>query len=85
MNLMEKYREKMKANGRPNKPISPHETGLSIQTEAVYCSWLQKDVPKNECFKPLSCFHRDENNKPKECLHLKAFIRQRNKELGLNG
>lgn len=66
MNLMEKYLARMTTNKgtneRPNKPISPHETGLSIQTEAVYCSWLQKDVPKNECFKPLSCFHRDENN-----------------------
>lgn len=68
----------LRSNERPNKPLSFNEIGLDIQREeAIYCSWVKKDVPRRECFKPLSCFHRDENGKGKECKHLKAFIRQR--------
>lgn len=99
MNLMEKYLARMtnnkEATESPNKPLSSHETGQAVQdtertglgrsVEVVYCSWIKKGVPRDECFKPLSCFHRDENDKPRECEHLKTFIRLRNKELGLNG
>ncbi len=69
----------LRNNERPDKPLSSHETGLTI-----HCSWIKNDVPASECHKPKSCFHRDEHDRPVECMHLKAFTRQRNRELGLN-
>lgn len=56
-----------------------------VKPEAVYCLWLKQDVPPDECHKPFGCFYRKEDDTPVECIHLKAFIRQRNRELELNG
>lgn len=75
----------LRAKESQNKPLSSHETGLDIQEEAAYCLWLKQDVPKDECHKPFGCFYRKEDDTPVECVHLKAFIRQRNRELELNG
>lgn len=49
----------------------------------IYCDFIKINVPATECYKPKGCFHRDEQGRPKECQHLKTFVRQRNKELGI--
>lgn len=51
--------------------------------DSIYCGFTKKDVSKDECYKPKGCFHRDEQDRPMECQHLKIFVKQRNKELGI--
>lgn len=51
--------------------------------DSIFCDFLKEGVPKDECHKPLSCFYRNEDDKPVECQHLKTFVKQRNKELGI--
>lgn len=54
-----------------------------VKTETTYCDFIKEDVDRKECYKPKGCFHRDEQDIPMECQHLKMFVKQRNKELGI--
>ena len=76
-NFLERINQGNGGNERPTKPLSSNDAGVDI-----HCTWLKKDVLIGECHKP--CFHRDDNDRPVECQHLKTWNRERMKELGLN-